>query len=478
MWDTGTNVGEFDGHSKRVLSCTFRPVRPFRIATGGEDFLVNYYEGPPFRFKTSHRHHSNFVNCVRFSPDGSKFISTSSDKKGMLYSGQTGEKIGELLAENGHGGSIYAASWSPDGKQVLTVSADKTAKIWDIMESGSGKVNTTFSLARNSGPEDMQVGCLWMKDYLISISLGGVINFLSQSDPVTPPRMLSGHMKNITDVTVSLHEKEAEIFSSSYDGVIVRWISEAGYRNRLERKDSINVNVIIAAGGNLVTCGMDNKVRRSPLPGDCYGEAEVIDLKSQPKDLDVALGSPELIIAATESGVILIRGSAIVSTNNFGFSATAAAVSPDGLEAVVGSQDGKLYIYSIKGDTMLQEAILDKHRGAITIIRFSPDRSMFASGDANREAVVWDRISREIKLKNLLYHTARINCLAWSSDSSLVATGSVDTSIIVYDVNKPPSGRITIKGAHLGGISGLVFIDPITLVSGGDDACVRVWRLA
>lgn len=55
-WDSGTNVGEFDGHSRRVLSCAYKPTRPFRIVTCGEDFLVNFYEGPPFRFKQSHRY--------------------------------------------------------------------------------------------------------------------------------------------------------------------------------------------------------------------------------------------------------------------------------------------------------------------------------------------------------------------------------------------------------------------------------------
>lgn len=65
------------------------------------------------------RDHSNFVNCVRFSPDGSRFITVSSDKKGNIYDGKTAEKIGELSAEDGHTGSIYAVSWSRDGKQVI-----------------------------------------------------------------------------------------------------------------------------------------------------------------------------------------------------------------------------------------------------------------------------------------------------------------------------------------------------------------------
>lgn len=54
-WDSGGNLGDFEGHSKRVMSCTFRPKRPFRVFSCGEDFAVNYYEGPPFRFKVSNK---------------------------------------------------------------------------------------------------------------------------------------------------------------------------------------------------------------------------------------------------------------------------------------------------------------------------------------------------------------------------------------------------------------------------------------
>lgn len=70
-----------------------------------------------------YRDHSNFVNCVRFSPDGSKFITVSSDKQGLLYDGKTAEKKGELSAEDAHKGSIYAVSWSPDSKQVILILA-------------------------------------------------------------------------------------------------------------------------------------------------------------------------------------------------------------------------------------------------------------------------------------------------------------------------------------------------------------------
>ncbi|KAJ8753693.1 hypothetical protein K2173_026369 [Erythroxylum novogranatense] len=477
MWDSGTNVGEFDGHSRRVLSCAFKPTRPFRIVTCGEDFLVNFYEGPPFRFKLSHRNHSNFVNCARFSPDGSKFITVSSDKKGILFDGKTGEKIGELLSDNGHKGSIYAASWSPDGKQVLTVSADKTAKVWEISDDGTGNLKKTLTCSGSGGVDDMLVGCLWQNDHLVTVSLGGTFTIFLASDLDKTPLQISGHMKNVSSLAV-LNSIPKSIISCSYDGLIVRWIQGIGYSGKIQRKENSQIKCLAAVEEEIVTSGFDNKIWRVHLHGDQCADSDSIDIGNQPKDLSLALQSPELTLVTVDSGVVMLRGSKVVSTISLGFTVTASAVTPDGTEAIIGGQDGKLHIFTIMGDTLAEEAVLERHRGPVTVIRYSPDVSMFASGDANREAVVWDRISREVKVKNMLYHTARINCLAWSPNSSMVATGSLDTCVIIYDVDKPASNRMTIKGAHLGGVYGLAFTDEHSVVSSGEDACVRVWTLS
>ena len=136
---------------------------------------------------------------------------------------------------------------------------------------------------------------------------------------------------------------------------------------------------------------------RAPLNGDECGTAEYVDVGNQPKDLSVALNAPETILVATDSGAVLLNGLKILSSINLGFTVTASTISTDGTEAILGGQDGKLHIYSISGDSLTEEAVLEKHRGAITVIRYSPDLSMFASGDANREAVVWDRSTREVR---------------------------------------------------------------------------------
>ncbi|KAG0495461.1 hypothetical protein HPP92_000152 [Vanilla planifolia] len=259
-WDSGTNIGEFDGHSKRVLSCDFKPTRPFRIVTCGEDFILNFYEGPPFKFKHSHRDHSNFVNCVRFSPDGSKFITVSSDKKGIIFDGKSGDKIGELSMEEGHGGSIYAVSWSPNSKQVLTVSADKTAKVWDITDDGSGKLNRTLACPSSGGVDDMQVGCLWHGDHLVTVSLGGNICLCSANDPDKPPTSFSGHMKGINALSCFLHNGQRTMLTTSYDGVLVKWVPGVVYGRKIKRKENTQIKCFAAAERELLTSGFDNRV--------------------------------------------------------------------------------------------------------------------------------------------------------------------------------------------------------------------------
>jgi len=81
LWDSGSSVGEIIGHSKPINSIDYRPTRPFRVATGGEDRIACWFEGPPFRYKNSFHDHERFVNVVRFSPDGERLLTGGADGK-------------------------------------------------------------------------------------------------------------------------------------------------------------------------------------------------------------------------------------------------------------------------------------------------------------------------------------------------------------------------------------------------------------
>ena len=69
LWDSGSSVGEITGHSKFINAIDYRPVRPFRVVTAGEDRNVGWFEGPPFRYKTALQVglHSLRCHCVYVS---------------------------------------------------------------------------------------------------------------------------------------------------------------------------------------------------------------------------------------------------------------------------------------------------------------------------------------------------------------------------------------------------------------------------
>lgn len=118
----------------------------------------------------------------------------------------------------------------------------------------------TLSCPGSGGVDDMLVGCLWQNDHLVTVSLGGIINLFSASDPDREPISFSGHLKSVNALSVFLQNSQKVILSSSYDGVIVRWIQGFGYAGRLQRKDSDKIKCFVAVEEELLTSGYDNKV--------------------------------------------------------------------------------------------------------------------------------------------------------------------------------------------------------------------------
>ena len=62
LWDSGSSVGQIDGHGKDINSIDYKPTRPYRIVTGAEDMYATFYEGPPFKYKYQYRVSALFHN--------------------------------------------------------------------------------------------------------------------------------------------------------------------------------------------------------------------------------------------------------------------------------------------------------------------------------------------------------------------------------------------------------------------------------
>ncbi|XP_016976697.1 actin-interacting protein 1 [Drosophila rhopaloa] len=468
MSETGTSVGEISGQSKSINSADFRPARPFRIVTGSEDNTVAVFEGPPFKFKMTKQDHSRFVQAVRYSPDGKFFASAGFDGKVFLYDGTSSELVGEF-GSPAHKGGVYALAWKPDGSQLLTCSGDKTCRLWTVE---SRELVSEFVMGTTV--DDQQVSCLWQGEHLITVSLSGVITYLNVADPSKPLRVVKGHNKPIT--VLGLSDDRSTIYTGSHDGVVTNWNSGSGTNDRITGTGHGNqINGIAAWGDFVYTCGIDDSLRQFSVEGNTYTDY-VVKLNCQPRGLAI-LRSENIIALACIKEVTLVQDQKKIFSLPIKFEASSIAINADTSDVAVGGDDQKLHIYSLKGGVLEPKVELD-HLGAVTDVSYSPDLKYLVACDAHRKVVLYSvEEYKPAHNKEWGFHSARVNTVAWSPNSLLVASGSLDTTIIIWSVANPAKHTI-IKNAHpQSQITRLVWLDNNTVISTGQDCNTKVWHV-
>jgi len=463
MSDSGSSVGQISGHSKTILTCDLKQTRPYRCATGSEDFAVNFYEGPPFKFTKSMREHTKYVNCVRFSPDGNKLVSVSSDKRGIFYDGKTGDMIGELSHENGHSATIYSCAWSDDSKRLLTVSADKTAKIWN---AETYQCLQTFNFLGDL--QHMQVGCLWQGNQIVTINLRGDVTLLDESNPERPIRVINGHSKKINSLVYDRNSHK--IYTVDIDSNIIEWNIDGGQTAPFEGSPHGNSATKLAlSGGNLYSISLDDTLKVSSVNNREFGPN--IGTDGQPVDVK---NCGDHVLVLTNNKLVTYHGSEVVHTQALTFDATSLAVHPSGTEVAIGGKDKIIHVFNKNGNNYTQKHNLGNNQGTITCLEYSSNGRYLASGESTRHVKCWE--GKDLKTGHWVFHSTSVTSLAWCPDDEHVVTGSIDTNVIVWSVSKPMK-RIMINGAHYGGVTGVCWVDPNTVASVGDDCCLKTWTI-
>ncbi|XP_003973601.2 WD repeat-containing protein 1 [Takifugu rubripes] len=471
LWDSGSTVGDLACHSKVINSVDIRQKRPYRLITGSDDNCASFFEGPPFKFKFTATQHNQFVNCVRFSPDGSLFVTASADGQILVCDGSTGEKVGALGGEKAHNGGVYAVSWSPDSTQLISASGDKTVKLWDV---GAGTAVTTFKLGTDVS--DQQLGCLWQGQHLLSISLSGYINYLDKNNPDRPIRTIKGHSKSIQCLTVHKCDGRSAIYSGSHDGHINFWDAETGENDCFTGKGHTNQVSKMAVNDNdeLVTCSMDDTLRFTNLSKKEYSASDVVKMDSQPKHLSTAAGGLSLAVCIQQL-VLLKDKKKVFTLDNLRYEGESGVIHPGGTTAAVAGNDGMIHLYTIHGNTLKDEGRTIDTKSQITGMAYSDDGAHLAIINDKKSVILYS-VADDYAVKNEYYgHHAKPVSLAWSPDNEHFATGGMDMMVYVWTVSDADK-RIKIPDAHrLHHISSLAWIDENTLATSSPDACVKQW---
>ncbi|CAG8476592.1 5941_t:CDS:10 [Funneliformis caledonium] len=135
LWDlnNGTTTRRFVGHDKDVLSVSFSPDNR-QIVSGSRDKTIKLWNTlGECKFNIQDDGHSEWVSCVRFSPNPSNPVIVSCGWDKLV-------KVWELtkckLRTNhiGHTGYINTVTISPDGSLCASGGKDGITMLWDLNE--------------------------------------------------------------------------------------------------------------------------------------------------------------------------------------------------------------------------------------------------------------------------------------------------------------------------------------------------------
>jgi WD40 repeat protein len=486
--DSGNTVGTCPGNLGTVLSVDYKPTRPFRIISGGEDRLVCFFDGPPFKFGHTCRDHTNYVTSVRFSPDGSQFFSTGNDSKIYLYDGKTGEKTGEFKGspkKSRHAGTIASACWSPDGKQLLTAGADKTCKVWN-MEDKSLVANIPMATIDVKRPEleAMQVSCLWFKDKTVSVSLSGAINFLD----VKEQSFTSIHGVQTAIACLEIDRKNRLAYTGEVTGVITKIDLTTSIATWFHGKHSgSGVNCLRLTGNDTIEVfNKDDKVRSHPVTGQRNDEKTGPQqaLGGAAKDVATSILDPNLsAVVLAQDKLLIMKDGNITCTVPLTFSPLSVAFAADDSKVYVGGKNRGIATFSL--DTASYTATADagpemSANDVVTKVRTSADGKYVVAIDKKRSLMVYDLQNGGANLNGaqyLRFHNMTVNDGCFSPDGSKFATVGNDSMAIVYYDGLMSTHRLGIRDAHMDTATFCAFLDETTLVTAGTDRLVRVWTI-
>jgi WD40 repeat protein len=142
----------------------------------------------------------------------------------------------------------------------------------------------------------------------------------------------------------------------------------------------------------------------------------------------------------------------------------------------VPARQGTISLYRVQ-DRVLR-SVIPAHDNRVNAVAFSPDGNLLASGSDDKTVKVW-QISQSGRAYSLRYtlqgHTSWINAVAFSPDGSLLASASHDGTIRLWDTRDGTLVR-TITG-HSGSVTCIAFSpDGQRIASGSEDRTVRIWQ--
>jgi WD40 repeat protein len=297
---------------------------------------------------------------------------------------------------------------------------------------------------------------------------------------------LKGHSNIIRSIAFSPDGKW--MASGSQDKTIILWDAKTGQPvHTLNGHLGAVTSISFSRDGRTLASGSIDKtvmlwdVETGQLKHKLSGHTSIVrKVAFSPVGMTLASGSDDGTIllwngATGESlGKLLVKHTDPVLKIDLSSAVDSIAFSRDGKTLASGDRDKDVILWDVQTGKRIHT--LSRHSDAVWAVAFSPDGNTLASGSADRTIILWDTNTGQF-LDQLKGHTELINSLSFSPDGSTLASGSGDSTIILWNMSpRQPLAHPVSGFSHSGPVSGIAFSpDGKTVASGSPAQTIMLW---
>jgi WD40 repeat protein/class 3 adenylate cyclase len=484
--DTGEEIASISG-TMGAVGQSFNADGRFVAAAWPEDGTVRVAEAATGTIVRTFDDLDTFAFDTALSPDGSRLAVASADMDSVpVFDVRSGDLVFELPR---HTNAVNSVSWSPDGRWVATGSVDSSVRVWD---AASGTLEE-----RLTGHTGLVSTVDWSPDSRRIVSGG--------SDGTARVWEIEVHP---TRGTVEVEGRQVYLLAA--------------------QQTQSGVFAAFSPDGQAVLTGDIGIAAAQIWDLSLEGDAEVVNVQTDPSLVDVAYLPDGRIVASKDRGSVAIwdlrDATAPVTTLGPGTGSEEpvflVAPSPDGeLVATVRNASGTVSVWNVARSTLAFD--YDVRDDVITSIDWSSDGRYLAVGayggslhvletdDGGRRAFVGDEPDPHA-IRSLAFapdgrtiaigtfngedpDTNHVSIWDWRAETVVRTLDGVGASSLAYDAPGERlaigfyDGNVEIRDASTGEVersfrAGSVTVinvvfspDGTMLATGGDDAAVRIF---
>jgi WD40 repeat protein len=345
--------------------------------------------------------HGDRVMYARFSPDGTKAVTTSRDKTAKLWDAQTGRLIRIF---GGHDERVISAVISPDGTKLATASADGTAKLWDakrgsLIQTFKGHSDGLYSVVFS--PDGTKVltasadGTAKLWDTTTDPSKGKLVGLMSRLFKKTLIHSFKGHSKDIRIAVFSPNGEKILTASDDYSAKL--WDAKTGQHiHTLKGHNREVFSAVFSPDGSQVLTGSADKTGRL---WDIRTGQLLHSLDGHTGQIRSAVFSPDGLLAVTASWDNTMKlwdaktGDLLHSFSSFRSMIHSANFSPDGKKILTASDSGMAQFWDVQTGFLIHT--LEDHPGGCFSAVFSPLGDQVLTVPRDDGAKLWSVYSIE-----------------------------------------------------------------------------------